>query len=209
MLPFFFVMKIKIIAFIASIFLRLLRMTYRYKLVFPNDDVKRQYFDYLEAKKPDVDRSFLLAFFHQDELCLVPYYKNTGFSVLVSLSKDGEIMTQASQRLGYKPVRGSSSRGAVAGLIAAIRKVKEGYNFAFAVDGPRGPIFKVKEGICAVSKKTGRPILPVRCHVESAYVFEKSWNKAKLPKPFTKITLKFGNFEIYEKDDLEQKLLSL
>ncbi len=202
-------MKIKILGLFASIFLRLLRLTYRYKLVFPNDTVKKQYFDYIEANKPDIERSFLLAFFHQDELCLVPYYKNTGFSVLVSLSKDGEIMTQASQRLGYYPVRGSSSRGAVAGLIAAIRKVKEGYNFAFAVDGPRGPIYKVKEGICAVSKKTGRSILPVRCHVDNAYIFENSWNKAKLPKPFTKITMKFGHFKIYDSESLEQALLRL
>lgn len=202
-------MKIKLLGIIASIFLRVLRLTYRYKLVFPNDEVKRQYFDYIDAKKPDFSRSFLLAFFHQDELCLVPYYKHTGFSVLVSLSKDGEIMTQASTLLGYKPVRGSSSRGAVAGLIAAIRKVKEGWNFAFAVDGPRGPIYKVKEGICAVSKKTGRPILPVRCHAPQAFIFEKSWNKAKLPKPFSTITLKFGEFKVYDSESLEQSLLQL
>lgn len=202
-------MKIKLLGLIASIFLRILRLTYRYKLVFPNDETKALYQDYSKTKKPNFEKSFLLAFFHQDELCLVPYYKNTGFSVLVSLSKDGEIMAQASQRLGYRPVRGSSSRGAIAGLIAAIKKVKEGWNFAFAVDGPRGPIYKVKEGICAVSKKTNRPILPVRCKVNNAYIFERSWNKAKLPKPFTTITLNFGEFKVYDSQSLEKTLLSL
>lgn len=202
-------MKVKILAFIASILLRVLRLTYRYKLVFNSDEQREKFQSYIKAKKPNFENSFLLAFFHQDELALIPYFKNTGFSVLVSLSKDGEIMTQASSRLGYIPVRGSSSRGAVAGLIAAIKKVKEGYNFAFAVDGPRGPIFKVKEGICAVSKKTGRPILPVRAHITNQFIFEKSWNKAKFPKPFTTITLKFADFDLYTKEDLENTLLKL
>lgn len=202
-------MKIKIIALLASILLRTLRLTYRYKLQFESEEEKEKFNKYINAKKPSFEESFLLAFFHQDELALIPYFKHTGFSVLVSLSKDGEIMTQASSRLGYTPVRGSSSRGAVAGLIAAIKKVKEGYNFAFAVDGPRGPIFKVKEGICAVSKKTGRPILPIRAHIDNQFIFEKSWNKAKFPKPFTKITLKFAKFDHYTSEELEKTLLEL
>jgi len=184
-------------------------MTIRYKLEFKNEEDKILFSKYLQTKKPNFENSFLLAFFHQDELALIPYFKHTGFAVLVSLSKDGEIMSQASTHLGYLPVRGSSSRGAVAGLIASIKKVKEGYNFAFAVDGPRGPIFKVKEGICAVSKKTNRPILPVRAHISNQYIFEKSWNKAKLPKPFTTITLKFGSFSYYQSQELEEALLEL
>lgn len=202
-------MKIKIIAYIASVFLRVLRFTYSYKLIFPDENTKIKYYEYMQAYKPNFEKSFLLAFFHQDELCLIPYYKNCGFSVLVSLSKDGEIMSQASERLGYIPVRGSSSKGAVAGLIAAIKKVKEGYNFAFAVDGPRGPIYKVKEGVCAVSNKTSRPILPVRCKSSNTYIFEKSWNKAKLPKPFSTITLSFGEFKNYSAQELESTLRAL
>lgn len=202
-------MKTKLLALIASLFLRFLRITIRYKLEFQSEEDKSLFNSYLKAKKPNFDHSFLLAFFHQDELALIPYFKNTGFAVLVSLSKDGEIMSQASTKLGYIPVRGSSSRGAVAGLIAAIKKVKEGYNMAFAVDGPRGPIFKVKEGICAVAKKTGRPIIPVRAHINNQYVFVKSWNKAKLPKPFTTITLKFGRFSTYTSSELEAALLKL
>jgi lysophospholipid acyltransferase (LPLAT)-like uncharacterized protein len=202
-------MKIRLLGFLASLLLRVLKLTYRYKLEFKSIEEESKFKKYLNSKKPNFENAFLLAFFHQDELALIPYFKHTGFSVLVSLSKDGEIMSQASSRLGYLPVRGSSSRGAVAGLIAAIKKVKEGYNFAFAVDGPRGPIFKVKEGICAVSKKTGRPILPVRAHVANEYIFEKSWNKAKFPKPFSAITLKFGEFKLYDSEDLENTLLRL
>lgn len=202
-------MKIKFLGFLASLLLRVLKLTYRYELEFRSAEQESTFKNYLASKKPHFENAFLLAFFHQDELALIPYFKHTGFSVLVSMSKDGEIMTQASSRLGYLPVRGSSSRGAVSGLIAAIKKVREGYNFAFAVDGPRGPIFKVKEGICSVSKKTQKPILPVRAHVSNEFIFKKSWNKAKFPMPFTKITLKFGDFNLYNSEDLEKALLKL
>ncbi len=202
-------MKQKILGFIASIFLRVLRLTYRYKVICVDQETEKKFFNYLKAKKPNNDTNFLLAFFHQDELALIPYFKSTGFSTLVSLSKDGEIMAQAAGYLGYHPVRGSSSRGAASGLIAAIRKVKEGYNLAFAVDGPRGPIFKVKPGLCAVSNKTQKLILPIRAHIDYQYVFEKSWNKAKFPKPFTKITLRVGKFDFYTPETLENSLLNL
>ena len=202
-------MKITILSFIASLVFRFLRLTFRYELNFQNNDEKIKYFDYINSKKPNNDKSFLLAFYHQDEFALIPFFKNTGFSVLVSLSKDGEIMSRAATFLGYLPVRGSSSRGAISGLIAAIKKVKVGYNLSFAVDGPRGPIFKVKEGLSAVSKKTGRPILPVRAHIQRAYIFEKAWNKSKFPLPFTKITLNFGKFDMYDPQALENTLNSL
>jgi lysophospholipid acyltransferase (LPLAT)-like uncharacterized protein len=202
-------MKTFIISSIAVFLFRLLRLTYRYELNFESNEEKSTYLKYLNSKKPNTETNFLLAFFHQDEFALIPYFKHSGFSVLVSLSKDGELMTQAASKLGYFPVRGSSSRGAVSGLIAAIKKVKEGYNLSFAVDGPRGPIFEVKEGLSAVARKTQRPILPVRAYLSNAYIFEKSWNKSKFPKPFCKITLNFAKLDYYTPADLEKTLKNL
>ena len=204
-----FFMKTNLLSSIAAFLFRLLRLTYRYQLNFENDHEKETYIELIKSKKPNIETNFLLAFFHQDEFALIPYFKHTGFSVLVSLSKDGEIMAQAASKLGYIPVRGSSSRGAISGLIAAIKKVKEGYNLSFAVDGPRGPIYKVKEGLSAVSKKTQRPILPVRASIDRAFIFEKAWNKAKFPKPFCKITLNFAKLDYYTAEDLEKTLKNL
>lgn len=130
-------------------------------------------------------------------------------SVLVSVSKDGEIMNNIAYFLGYETVRGSSSKKAVAGLIMAIRKVKAGYDMAFAVDGPRGPIYKVKEGICAIAEKTGVNIIPVRAIPSRQKVFEKSWNKAKFPKPFARMDLYFAPAKKYSREELEQTLLDL
>lgn len=111
--------------------------------------------------------------------------------------------------MGYQTVRGSSHRGGVAGLLAGMRKVIEGHKMTIAVDGPRGPIYKVKEGITAVSEKAKRPIVPVRGYPKKKFVFRKSWNKATLPYPFTKITLQIGKIGFYSTQELEDKMKSL
>jgi len=199
-------MKNWLLVTLAILLLKLIRLTCRYSIHF-EDSADKEYFWNVYKKK--TNDQYVLTFFHQDELCLIPYFQNTGLGVLVSLSKDGTLMSSLATRMGYVTTRGSSSRGAVAGLIAAIKKVREGYSFSMAVDGPRGPIYKVKDGAIAISQKTNTPILPVRAHAHKAKVFEKSWNKAKLPLPFSKIELKIGKLKMYSKEELEQKLISL
>ncbi len=202
-------MKEKVLGFIAYLIVRLIGMTLRYRLHFHSDSEKEYFIRCYNERKPTQETRYLLAFFHQDELCLLNYFRNRNMSVLISISKDGEIMYNAARNLGYCPVRGSSSKKAVAGLIAAIKKVKAGYKMAFAVDGPRGPIFEVKEGICAVAKKTNTKIIPVRAIASNQKIFEKSWNKAKFPKPFAKIDMYFAPAQIYDRATLENTLKSL
>lgn len=203
-------MREKILGFIAFILVRLIGMTLKIRLHFPNEETKSEFFRRFDASKDlQTDSNYLLAFFHQDELCLLNFWRNRQLSVLISISKDGEIMNNLAHWLGYKPVRGSSSKKAVSGLIAGIRKVKEGYSMAFAVDGPRGPIYKVKDGICAISQKTKTPILPVRAHSSKTKIFEKSWNQAKFPLPFSTIDLYFAPFAEYTTPELEKALLAL
>ncbi len=202
-------MREKILGFIAYLLVRCIGMTLRVKMHFPDKETEAEFLKRFKNKKPNPELNYLLAFFHQDELCLLNHWRNRRVSVLISISKDGEIMNNASRFLGYDSVRGSSSKKAVSGLIAAIRKVKTGASMAFAVDGPRGPIYKVKDGICAVSKKTDTPIMPVRAKSSRTKIFEKSWNKAKFPLPFSRIDLYFGHLRHYETSELESQLNNL
>jgi lysophospholipid acyltransferase (LPLAT)-like uncharacterized protein len=180
-------MKNWLLVTIAYYLMKFIRISCRYSISFEDKSDEEYFWNVYKRKTQD---KYVLCFFHQDELCLIPYFQNTGLGVLVSLSKDGSLMARLAEKLGYITTRGSSSRGAVAGLIAAIKKVKEGHSFSMAVDGPRGPIFKVKEGAIKISEKTETPIIPVRAKVEGAFIFKKSWNQAKLPKPFSRIDFK-------------------
>lgn len=186
--------------------MKLIRLTCRYKLTFERESDKEYFWDAYHNRN---NKKYIISFFHQDELCLIPFFQNTNLGVLVSLSKDGSLMSEMAQRLGYVTTRGSSSRGAVAGLIAAIKKVRDGHSFSFAVDGPRGPIYKVKDGAIAVSEKTDTPICPVKAKINYAFFFNKAWNKVKFPLFFSSIEVKIGEIKMYSRKELELKLISL
>lgn len=183
--------------------------TYRYELEFEDPEDKKIFFQDLSYREPDPKSNLIYACFHQDDLSCLPYFSQSNICILISQSKDGQILASAVEHMGYQTIRGSSHRGGVAGLLAGMKKVMEGHKLTIAVDGPRGPIYKVKEGITAVSEKAKRPIVPVRGYPVSKYVFEKSWNKATLPYPFTKIILKIGKIGFYSTEELENKMKSL
>lgn len=197
--------KQKALISLATFLIKVIGWTCRFKLVFPDKETEALFQNSFIENKSQA----LLGFFHQDELCLMPFFQKKKLAVLVSLSKDGALMSGIVEKLGLVTVRGSSSKGAARGLLAAIKKVREGYHFAIAVDGPRGPIYEVKEGLPAISRKTEAPILPARAYPSRAKIFDRSWNKAKLPLPFSTIEIRFGEMEIYDAKGLESKLKSL
>jgi lysophospholipid acyltransferase (LPLAT)-like uncharacterized protein len=183
--------------------------TFRYHIQFEDEADKKIFYQDFGTRGPNPGKNLIYACFHQDDLSCLPYWGGMNITILISQSKDGQILASASEFLGYLTVRGSSHRGGVAGLLAGMRKVQEGYSMTIAVDGPKGPIYKVKEGITAVSEKSKRPIVPVRGYPKKKIVFKKSWNKATLPLPFTRIDLKVGKIKFYTTSELERKMQSL
>jgi lysophospholipid acyltransferase (LPLAT)-like uncharacterized protein len=183
--------------------------TYRYELDFEDPGDRKFFFDDLSHLEARPGNNLIYACFHQDDLSCLPYFSAKNICILISNSKDGQILASAVEYMGYQTVRGSSHRGGVAGLLGGMRKVIDGHKLTIAVDGPRGPIYKVKEGITAVSDKAKRPIVPIRGYPRKKYVFKRSWNRATLPLPFTKISLKIGKIGFYSTQELEEKMNSL
>jgi lysophospholipid acyltransferase (LPLAT)-like uncharacterized protein len=183
--------------------------TFRYELHFEDESDRKIFFENFSTRDATPGKNLIYACFHQDDLSLLPFFANLNICVLISQSKDGQILASAVEHMGYQTVRGSSHRGGVAGLLAGMRRVMEGHKMTIAVDGPKGPIYKVKEGITAVADKSRRPIVPVRGIPQRKQVFEKSWNKATLPLPFTRIDVYIGKIASYNSLELENKLLGL
>ena len=154
----------------------------------------------VEDKLPNIikeheaeNRNYIVAHFHQDELMLVNTRSNSGFVVMTSLSVDGRMMQKFLELMGYKCIQGSSSKGGDTALVSMVHLLNSTNNKAvIAVDGPRGPIYKVKHGVLMLSKLSGAPILPVVATAERAFIFKSSWNKAILPKPFSTVRIQFG-----------------
>lgn len=131
----------------------------------------------------------MLAHWHGDELALLSIVKRYRIATIASQSKDGELMAKVLQWLGARTSRGSSTRGGVQALKGLLRLVKDGGNCSFAVDGPKGPIYKVKPGVFELSRMIRGSIYAAGVATDRAIYFPKSWNKTYLPKPFAKVII--------------------
>jgi lysophospholipid acyltransferase (LPLAT)-like uncharacterized protein len=134
---------------------------------------------------------FILAFWHR-HLLLMPYaYRGRRISVLVSQSRDGELIARTVARLGIDTSRGSSSRGGVAGMRALLRKAAEGYDLAFTPDGPRGPAGEVQPGVVLAAAATGLPVQPVAVAASRAKRL-RSWDRFLVPLPLSTVHFVYG-----------------
>lgn len=146
---------------------------------------------------------FILAFWHR-HLLLMPYaYRGRRISVLVSQSKDGELIARTVARLGIDSSRGSSSRGGAAGLRSLLRKAEEGWDIAFTPDGPRGPLREVQPGVILAAAATGLPIVPVAIAATRAKLL-RSWDRFLVPLPFSTVHFVYGEpLAVERRGDLE------
>jgi lysophospholipid acyltransferase (LPLAT)-like uncharacterized protein len=149
-------------------------------------------------ESPDVSRAreageaLIFAHWHGHELCIVPLVRAYKIATMTSTSKDGQLIDFTIRRLGGATSRGSSTRGGVGALKGLVRLMSQGYRASMAVDGPKGPLHVVKPGVFELSRLARARIVPLGAASSRAIVFEKSWNKARLPKPFSRVRVVFG-----------------
>lgn len=143
-----------------------------------------------EALKSDLSNGqpVIFAHWHGDEIPMISLIGHYKIATITSTSVDGDLMTRIVHLAGGISVRGSSTRGGISALKGLLRVVKElKRNSSFAVDGPKGPIYKVKPGVFEVSRLMRAPIYSAGVSCDRAWVFPRSWNKTYLPKPFARI----------------------
>ena len=116
-------------------------------------------------------------------------------AIMVSASKDGEIISRAANAMGVTTVRGSHQRGGAQASLELINKIKnEGYNGAITIDGPRGPKRKVKKGIIEIAKMANVPIVPaIWWSPDIAFVKFNSWDEFRFPLIGTRLVMKFAD----------------
>jgi lysophospholipid acyltransferase (LPLAT)-like uncharacterized protein len=138
---------------------------------------------------------------HSEEITMLPKCGFTKANIMVSASKDGDILAIVAKRFGYATSRGSSSKRAAAALISLKNAILRGESIILAVDGPRGPRRVPKIGAFYLSAKFGAPIVPVGVAVSRAYVFKKSWSKSRVPLPGAKVVGIFDHGYVPSKED--------
>ena len=166
----------------------------------------------LENEQPWLDYikgggKVLLCIWHQQFFAMIRHcekYRHYRPSIMISRSQDGELIAGVAEKSGWLPVRGSSTRGGSQALKMIIEELKKTGLAAHIVDGPTGPAGKVKRGAIHLAQAAGAVIVPVFVSADKAWYF-RSWDRFLLPKPFSRVTLRFGDMiRLDFTEDLEE-----
>ena len=169
-----------IIAPLGALFIWLITKTIRVKII------NKEY-----GMDGDNLKKAIFAFWHNRLFLLTGYFAGSGVCAIISKSSDGELVARISKILGYNCVRGSSSKGGASALFSMIKNKNLDKGFVITVDGPKGPKYKVKDGVIFLAEKTGLPIIPVTYSVKHKIEIN-SWDNFIIPMPWTSGEIRFG-----------------
>jgi lysophospholipid acyltransferase (LPLAT)-like uncharacterized protein len=175
-------LRIAAASLIGIILVRLLGATWRLRLEGP---------DHRRAARQSGE-ALVLALWHGELLPLLWYHRQQDIAALISSHADGEIIARIVQSLGFRAIRGSTSRGGARALMEAVAELRGGRDVAFTTDGPRGPRRVSAPGAAVAAAKAGVAVLPIGAHVTRAWTF-RSWDRFMLPKPFARITVRYAD----------------
>ncbi|MGE5809204.1 MAG: lysophospholipid acyltransferase family protein [Nitrospirota bacterium] len=153
-------------------------------IIFQNREI-------LDRQKAE-GKGFILAFWHGDLFLLAHPHRGLSAVVPASESRDGEIMARLLNRFGFRVVRGSSKRKGARAAIGLIDGLRSGLYPALAVDGPRGPLHEVKQGVVYLAGKLNVPIIPMTARARRYWILEQSWDKLVIPAPLTDALILYG-----------------
>ncbi len=161
---------------------KLISRTYNYRLVGLHNEQQALY----------TYGSVVYASWHQRFFPGISFFASRRpIAIMISQSRDGEMIARIVDILGWKAVRGSSSRGGMRALKQIHHLAGQGYRFGHIVDGPQGPFGKVKPGLITIAQFSGAPIIPVIASAERRWVVN-SWDRFMIPKPFSRVFIRFG-----------------
>ena len=147
----------------------------------------------IEEGGPPTDRvePAVYVFWHRGVIPACYHFRGRGICVMTSRSFDGEYIARIISNFGYKPVRGSSSRGGVRALLGMHTDIEQGRAVCFTIDGPRGPRYVAKPGPVLLARNTQAPIVAFHVACQRAWVL-KSWDALIIPKPFSRALLRIS-----------------
>jgi len=176
--------------FLASWIIRLLSKTIRVEFV-GSDHPKKIW---------DRGESVILAFWHDQLLLMVQGYCGPGAKIMISSSKDGELIARTMEHFGQGAVRGSSTRGGRKAFREMLELAKGPVDLVLTPDGPKGPRHEVKDGVIQLARILGRPVIPMAFVCSRGHRFA-SWDRFLLPYPWSRGVYSFGAPLTFDKEE--------
>ena len=129
---------------------------------------------------------------HEQLLLLSYAHRDRGAAVLASDHRDGEYIARVLDRLGFVPVRGSSTRGGRKALRGLARAAAAGRDLAITPDGPRGPARIFKPEALSAALLAGIPVVSAAAGMFPEHRIDTSWDRLWVPRPRSRIRIAYG-----------------
>jgi lysophospholipid acyltransferase (LPLAT)-like uncharacterized protein len=147
----------------------------------------------------DEGKPFILAFWH-GRLLMMPYSWRRGMRMhmLISQHRDGELIARTIGHFDLGTVRGSAAKpgkqrdkGGMAAMRAMARALAQGEYVGITPDGPRGPRMRASEGIVALARLSGAPVIPAAYATSNRKVLS-TWDRFVIALPFSRGVFVWG-----------------
>jgi len=137
------------------------------------------------------NKGALYVSWHQRMFYSIHYLGHESLYIMISQSRDGEYAAKIASLLGFRNVRGSSTRNGTKALREQIKILKKGGKAGVLTDGPTGPPRLAKLGPVIMARNSHVPIIPVSCSYDRCWVLN-SWDRYLIPKPFSRVVYCYG-----------------
>jgi lysophospholipid acyltransferase (LPLAT)-like uncharacterized protein len=164
-----------VVAWVVRLWIRTLRYDYR---VLGDEDVA--------PTRPGLAERYIYAFWHENLLLPAYHYACPDVYVLISTHADGQLIAEACRHLGFRLVRGSTTRGGVEAVRQMLRLGNAGH-LAITPDGPRGPRRQVQMGLIYLAARTGMAVVVGGMAYDRPWRM-RSWDRFALPRPWSRAT---------------------
>jgi len=128
---------------------------------------------------------------HYEMLPTLYHHRHCGGATFTSEHGDAEMVARAVRRLGYTPVRGSTTHGGIRALLDLVQVLRSGRGLGLTPDGPRGPRCVAQVGVVILSQRSGCPIVPMGFASRWFWQF-RSWDRMRIPKPCSMAVICYG-----------------
>jgi lysophospholipid acyltransferase (LPLAT)-like uncharacterized protein len=167
---------------ITALLIRVVGATLRYEDVFAPA--------YEGTKRGDeIPGPTVFAFWHRSLLTCAHRFRNRDIAILISRSFDGELIARTVERMGFRAVRGSSSRGGATALRQMAEAYQQGHRCAFTADGPRGPAMVAQPGPVHLAQLVDAPWVGAFYALPMNAWELKTWDRFLIPKPFSRVVM--------------------
>jgi len=107
--------------------------------------------------------------------------------MLISRSRDGQMIAEAVRRFGYGYIVGSTAKGerdrrSAAAAREVVDRLGSGRFVGMTPDGPRGPRQRVSPGVVRLAQMAKVDIVPVAGSISASWR-AKSWDRMMVPYP--------------------------